>query len=133
PPFELPRPLPFPEITDAGRDNDRINAIHYADWSIGRFFERARREPWFANTLFVLVADHGFSVPPVMTDLNLLRFHVPLLFYAPALLGDAPRVRHTVASHVDIGPTVLGLLGERAAHQHWGRDLFALDAADPGF
>src|SRR6185369_6369730 len=59
--------------------------------------------------------------------------HVPLLFYAPALLGDEPRVRHTVASHVDIVPTVLGLLGEREPHQHWGRDLFALADDDPGF
>jgi phosphoglycerol transferase MdoB-like AlkP superfamily enzyme len=132
-PFDLPRPLPFPEITDAGRYNDRMNGVRYADWSIGRFFEEARREPWFANTLFVLVADHGFSVPPVLTDLNLLRFHVPLLFYAPHLLGEEPRLVHTVASHVDIVPTVLGLLGETAPHQHWGRDLFALPADDPGF
>ena len=132
-PFDLPRPLPFPEITDAGRYNDRMNGIRYADWSLGHFFDLARREPWFGRTLFVLVADHGFSVPPVLTELNLLRFHVPLLFYAPALLGDAPRVVHTVASHVDIEPTVLGLLSDPAPHQAWGRDLFALPKDDPGF
>jgi phosphoglycerol transferase MdoB-like AlkP superfamily enzyme len=132
-PFDLPRPLPFPEITDAGNHNDRMNGIRYADWSLGRFFETASREPWFSRTLFILVADHGFSVPPVLTDINLLRFHVPLLFYAPELLGEAPRVRHTVASHVDVVPTVLGLLGDRAPHQCWGRDLFALAEDDPGF
>src|SRR5262249_48568872 len=82
-PFDLPRPLPSPETTAAGRYHDRMNGIRYADWSIGHFFELARQRPWFANTLFVLVADHGFSIPPVLTDLNVLRFHVPLLFYAP--------------------------------------------------
>ncbi|MBI3469357.1 MAG: LTA synthase family protein [Planctomycetes bacterium] len=132
-PFELPKPLPFPEVTDAGEWNSRMNGIRFADWAIGHFFDLARRESYFRNTLFVLVGDHGFSVPPILTELNLLRFHVPLLFYSPGLLGEQGRRRHMVASHVDIEPTILGLLGENEPHQHWGRDLFTLPEDDPGF
>ena len=98
-PFDLPRPLPFPEITDEGAFNGRMNGIRFA----------------------------------ILTGLNVLRFHVPLLFYAPGLLGREPRRPHTLVSHLDIAPTILGLLGDDLPRQHWGRDILALPADDPGF
>jgi phosphoglycerol transferase MdoB-like AlkP superfamily enzyme len=131
-PFDLPRPLPFAEVTDQGCMNARMNGVRYADWALGQFFDKARREPYFNNTLFVLVGDHGFSIAPLLTELRLLRFHVPLLFYSPGLLGDEGRTLHTVASQLDIGPTILGLVGDSEPHQHWGRDLFALSPDDAG-
>jgi phosphoglycerol transferase MdoB-like AlkP superfamily enzyme len=131
-PFDLPRPLPFPEVADQGSMNKRLNGIRYADWAIGRFFDAARQEPYFRNTLFVLVGDHGFSVAPILTELRLLRFHVPLLFYGPDLLGREGRRVHRVASHLDIAPTLLRLVGDETEHQHWGRDLFSAAPDDPG-
>ncbi len=95
-PFELPRPLPFPEVTGHGGMNQRLNGMRYADWALGQFFKRARREPYFRNTLFVLVGDHGCSIAPILTELRLLRFHIPLLFYA---LSCSPRrARHATQS-----------------------------------
>jgi phosphoglycerol transferase MdoB-like AlkP superfamily enzyme len=146
-PFECPRPLPFPEVTVAGKSTrdpirfprnaghygDRLNGVRYSDWSLGKFFELARKEAYFRNTLFVVVGDHGINSPPVLTELNLLHHHVPLLFYAPSLLGEEPQRIHTVASHLDIAPTILGLLGDTGPHQHWGRDLFSLPDGDEGF
>jgi phosphoglycerol transferase MdoB-like AlkP superfamily enzyme len=131
-PFDLPRPLPFPEISDQGVMNKRLNGIRYADWAIGQFFAAARQEPYFRNTLFVLVGDHGFSVAPILTELRLLRFHVPLLFYAPQLLRPGGRQIHSVASQLDIAPTLLRLVGDASPHQHWGRDLFSRRDDDPG-
>lgn len=132
-PYEVPRPYPFPEVADQGSMNHRINSMRYADWALGKFFDAARQEEYFKNTLFVLVGDHGYSIAPILTDLRLLRFHVPLLFYAPHLLEEKGNVRHTVVSQLDIAPTVLALLGDTSPHQHWGRDLFSLPANDPGF
>lgn len=130
-PFELPQPLPFPEVTDQGSMNQRLNGIRYADWALGQFFAQAQREEYFKNTLFVLVGDHGFSVAPILTELRLLRFHVPLLFYAPGLLAAQPQRIHSVASQNDVIPTVLGLLGISDG-QSWGRDLLAVPPDDPG-
>jgi phosphoglycerol transferase MdoB-like AlkP superfamily enzyme len=132
-PFDLPKPLPVAEVTGHGKMDKPMTGIRYADWAIGQFFQKARRQPYFRNTLFVLVGDHGFSVHPILTELRLLRFHVPLLFYAPDLLRGQARRCHTVAGQVDIAPTILGLLGDTGPHQHWGRDLFALPADDPGW
>ncbi len=132
-PFNLPEPLPFARIETGGDLNDRYNGMRYADWALGEFFRQASQEPYFDNTLFVITADHGFASPPMITPMQLSRFHVSLLFYAPGLLGNKGQRRQTVASQVDIVPSILGLQGMQDPHQCWGRNLFALPATDEGF
>lgn len=132
-PFNLPEPLPF-TLIETGSDMDgRYNGMRYADWALGEFFRQASKEPYFNNTLFVITGDHGFASPPMITPMQLSRFHVPLLFYAPGLLGNKGQRRQTVASQVDIVPSIFGLLGLKDPHQCWGRNLFALGAEDMGF
>jgi phosphoglycerol transferase MdoB-like AlkP superfamily enzyme len=132
-PFNLPEPLPFPRISTGSDMDGRYNGMRYADWALGEFFRLASREPYFDNTLFVITGDHGFATPPMITPMQLARFHVPLLFYAPGLLGKTGQQRATVASQVDIAPSILGLLGLQDPHQCWGRNLFALGPKDEGF
>jgi phosphoglycerol transferase MdoB-like AlkP superfamily enzyme len=93
----------------------------------------AEKEDYFKDTLFVVTGDHGFGYPPMITPMALGRFHVPLLFYAPGLLDEPGERRRTVASQVDIGPSVLGLLGVNTPHQGWGRNLFSPTLQDEGF
>lgn len=129
-PFNLP-PVPGLKRFEGGDlHNERLNGMQYADWALGEFMRKARAEPWFDDTLFVFVGDHGYAVPPVLTEVNVLHMHVPLLFYGPKIVP--PGRRHTVASQLDIVPTVLGLLGSRAVHQAFGRDLLALPPGDGG-
>ncbi|HOA59944.1 MAG: sulfatase-like hydrolase/transferase [Verrucomicrobia bacterium] len=131
-PFNLP-PVPgLAPITGGGQQNTRLNGIHYADWAIGEFMEQAGRAPWFADTLFVFTGDHGFGLPPVLTPLNLLHEHIPILFYGPAILGDAGERRSVIASQLDILPTILGILGIDEPHQAFGRNLLRLPPDDPG-
>lgn len=132
-PFNLPEPLPFARIEAGGDLNSRYNGMRYADWALGEFFRQASKEAYFDNTLFVITGDHGFASPPMITPMQLSRFHVPLLFYAPSVLGSEGQRRQTVASQVDIVPTVLGLQGLQDPHQCWGRNLFALPATNEGF
>jgi phosphoglycerol transferase MdoB-like AlkP superfamily enzyme len=130
-PFNLPDPLPFEPFS--GKKSGRLNGLRYADWAMGEFFKKAADEAYFSNTLFVITGDHGFSTAPMVTPMLLSRFSVPLLFYSPSLLGTEPRRFETVASQVDIVPSVLGLLGDDTPHQCWGRNLFAVSQGDPGF
>jgi phosphoglycerol transferase MdoB-like AlkP superfamily enzyme len=132
-PFNLPNPLPFPRVKTGDDMEGRYNGMRYADWSLGEFFRQAAREPYFKNTLFVITGDHGFASPPMITPMQLSRFHVPLLFYGPGLLPDKGQRRSTVASQVDIMPSIIGLLGWKEPYQSWGRNLFALDRKDEGF
>jgi phosphoglycerol transferase MdoB-like AlkP superfamily enzyme len=132
-PFNLPDPLPFERITTGDDMEPRLNSMRYADWALGEFFRQAQGEEWFRNTLFVLTGDHGFGTAPPITAMHLDRNHVPLLFYSPALDPAAIGRRATVASQVDIGASVLGLLGLEVPHQSWGRNLFDPGLKDEGF
>jgi phosphoglycerol transferase MdoB-like AlkP superfamily enzyme len=132
-PFTLPDPLPFNSIKVTDIPQGRSDSMRYADWSLGEFFRHASREKYFRNTLFIITGDHGFGTPPAITAMQLDRFHVPLLFYAPGPFPEMKGRRSTVASQVDIGPSILGLLGLAIPHQGWGRNLFSPQLHDPGF
>ena len=113
----LPAGIPFrPRSEDAA-----LRMVEYADWSLGRFLDAASREPWFEKTLFVLVADHGASLESGSAS-PLARHHVPLILFAPALLGE-PRAVDALGGQIDVGPTVLGLLGRSWVNNTLGVDL----------
>lgn len=113
------------------QSNDELNAFRYMDYCFSNFIDSAKKEPYFNETLFVFVGDHGIGgdagnmLPRVFTDKRLTNEHVPLLFYAPALL--APQRRQEVCSQVDVMPTAAGLVGIPYRNSTLGRDL--LDSA----
>ena len=109
-----------------------LNTFHYSDWALGQFFHSAEKQPYFQNTIFVLVADHGRFMES-QTELPADRFHIACLFYAPDILGSFPRRISTVASQTDLIPTILGILGKPAFHKSWGRDILSLPPEDKGF
>lgn len=100
--------------------------ICYTDHALGHFMEVARRQPWYADTLFVFTADHGLFLFPDQPPLSQVQrqeaaFRIPLLIYAPGRV--VPGERRVVGSQVDVAPTVLELLGIRHAHTFLGRSL----------
>jgi phosphoglycerol transferase MdoB-like AlkP superfamily enzyme len=104
-----------------------FNAFRYSDYCFQQFIEMAKKETWFANTIFVFVGDHGVAgnaeamYPPVWTEQRLTDEHVPLLFYAPQLLQ--PQIRNEVVSQIDILPTIAGMLQQSYVNTTLGRDL----------
>ena len=95
-------------------------AVKYTDWAIADFIERSRARPWFDDTLFVIIADHCAAARG-KTDLPLDRFHIPLLIYAPKHV--APARIDTVASQIDVAPTVLALLNFSYVSRFFGQDI----------
>ena len=67
-----------------------------------------------------------------MSDIDLLRFHVPLLLLGPGIQATYGERNHTVATQTDVVPTIVSLLGKPFVHQCWGRDLLSLPEDDPG-
>lgn len=132
-PYPIPKQLPVEAVTGYGSLDEHLTAMRYSDWALGQFFEQARQSPYYKNTLFVIVGDHGFVTGEQSTEINLARFHVPLLLIAPGIREHfAPR-RDRVGTQVDIVPTIMGRLGGEVRHQCWGRDLLALPDDDRGF
>ncbi|PKV75809.1 LTA synthase family protein [Pontibacter ramchanderi] len=83
-------------------------SIGYADYALREFFKTASRQPWYENTLFILVADHTQkSIRPEYQN-ELGHYRVPLLLFHPAkkLKADAQKV----TQHADILPTMMDYL-----------------------
>ncbi|MFF7708418.1 sulfatase-like hydrolase/transferase [Pseudomonas sp. NPDC007930] len=132
-PYALPPQLPVERVTGHGNLDEHLTAMRYSDWSLGQFFEKAKKSPYYKDTLFVIVGDHGFGTNYQVTELDLARFNVPMLMIAPGIQEKFGAVSHTVGTQIDIVPSIMGRLGGAAQHQCWGRDLLNLPAGDPGF
>lgn len=131
-PYALPDPLPIEQVTGHGALDDHLTAMRYSDWALGRFFAEARNLPNFDETLFVILGDHGFSNPEQLTDIDLNRFHVPILFIGPGVQELFGRRNNITATQVDVVPTIMGRFGKPVQHQCWGRDLLSVPEGDPG-
>src|SRR5690606_7633589 len=57
-----PWEYPSGRIPTDGNPATVENTVRYADWSIGQFFEKARRSSYWDNTIFLIVADHDSRV-----------------------------------------------------------------------
>lgn len=124
-PFEFPDGRIELYEQPKGTDN---NAVKYTDYALGRFIEKAKKSPYWRDTVFVVVADHdirvrGDSLVPIE------RFHIPGLILGADI---KPRVVKTVASQIDLPPTLLSLLGISAVHPMPGRDLTREPEGLPG-
>ena len=115
------RPFTYPEgRIDIPSKSGREGGVKYTDWAIGRFVEQARTRPWFANTLFVIVAEHTHKGRGKQ-ELPIENYHIPLIMYAPAHVK--PGRVDTIASQIDVSPTVLGLLGISYRSRFFGHDI----------
>lgn len=131
-PYALPKTLPVAPVTGHGALDEHLTAMRYSDWALGQFFEKARQSPYFKDTLFVVVGDHGFGADEQLTEMDLHRFNVPLLLIGPGIQRAFGERRDTVGTQIDVVPTIMGRLGGAVRHQCWGRDLLNLPAGDEG-
>ncbi|MCX7863021.1 MAG: sulfatase-like hydrolase/transferase [Bacteroidales bacterium] len=91
-------------------EHEILQSIAYTDLSIRQFFENAKKSPWFKNTLFVITADHVFGSHSEYYYRKLGSYSVPIAFYCETdttLKG----VKHIIAQHCDIAPSILDYLG----------------------
>ena len=97
--------------------------VQYTDNSLRNFFNYAKTQPWYANTIFVITADHTNQTyyPEYSKDIN--RFAVPILFYSPNSGFNLKGVRTDMASQMDIYPSVADLIGWNKPFRSWGRSL----------
>ena len=104
--------------------NEKEDIVRYSDWAVGHFLAKAAEKPWFRNTLFVFLADHGQSVGDSALEQMLAYHHMPLIFWGPALLGAHRKIDRPVGQ-IDILPTIAGLIGGGGRNNSLGRDVLA--------
>jgi phosphoglycerol transferase MdoB-like AlkP superfamily enzyme len=105
--------------------------VSYTDFSLKRFFETAKKQTWFANTIFVIVADHCNQIYYDEYQKPLNRFAVPILIYQPN--SKYTGIDDDFAQQIDIYPTILDMIGYEKPFRSWGRSLFDKKASTPFF
>lgn len=103
--------------------------VGYTDYAFKQFFESAKKQPWFDNTIFVITADHPNQVYYDEYNKIINRRAIPILFYKPD--GSLQGVNDELAQQIDIYPTLLDLIGYDKPFRSWGRSLVAKDDVMP--
>ncbi len=118
-PFEYPSGRIEPYDQPSGTVH---NAIKYADYAIGKFFDMAKGSGYWKDTLFLIVSDHddrvgGSDLVPIGN------FRITGL-----ILGDGvePMSDQRIVSQIDMAPTLLSLMGIESEHPMIGYDLTRL-------
>jgi phosphoglycerol transferase MdoB-like AlkP superfamily enzyme len=109
---------------------DIDESIGYTDFALKRFFNEAKKQPWYNNTIFVLVADHGNTVAydEYLKEFN--RHTIPILFFSPN--GKYVGENKDFAQQIDIYPTILDMIGYQKPFRSFGRSLIG-DTKVPPF
>ena len=122
-PYHIPKAYRerFPEDPE----NPMHHCIRYLDLSLRHFFETARRQPWYANTLFVLTGDHtnATSQEEYRTLWGLHR--VPVIFHDPTGTTFPPQQRQGTVQQIDVMPTLLTALGHGKPYVAFGQDVLS--------
>ena len=113
-------PYVLPDYFSPKTNKPETQVVEYADWAVKQFMDAAAKEPWFDNTLFVFVGDHGKMVGQADCELPESYNHVPFMIYGT---GITPEERTDFAGQVDIGPTLLSLLDISYVQNNFGVDL----------
>jgi phosphoglycerol transferase MdoB-like AlkP superfamily enzyme len=136
--FEVRNDISKEELANYGFESiEQYNSIRFQDYALGEFFKLAKSSPYYANTIFAILGDHGL---PAKKSLNMLpgyyqhrlvHHHVPFVIIAPKL---APKVEEKIiGSQVDVIPTAVSLAGQAYQIKTMGRNLFAPRTAEQNF
>lgn len=133
--LHTPYDVPYKSRWSGENERDQfLNSAAFADYAIGRFFEKAAQQPWFNTTLFLLVADHGHPNPGKVRMDDPRSRQVPLILTGPLISpGWKGRRVEKIGGHHDIPATILEELGYSAAAFTWSKDLLDQNAPDFAF
>jgi phosphoglycerol transferase MdoB-like AlkP superfamily enzyme len=116
------RPFTYPEgkVSIAGTAKSREGGVMYTDYALKQFFDMAKKQAWFKNTVFVIVADHCASSSG-KTELPMDKYRIPAFIYAPGFIQ--PQKYTKTVSQIDIMPTVLGILNFNYTSKFFGQNV----------
>ena len=120
------RPFTYPndKIDIPGDAKSRDGGVKYTDYAMKKFFAMAKKQPWFANTVFVILADHCASSAG-KTELPVDKYRIPAMIYSPEFVQ--PKQYNNLMSQIDIMPTLLGLLNFNYTSKFFGQDVLKSD------
>jgi phosphoglycerol transferase MdoB-like AlkP superfamily enzyme len=121
-PYEIPEPA---LINSNNNTAKFLSSIHYTDKSLYQFLQQSKLQSWWANTLIIIIGDHGHPLPETGNQVD--NFKIPMLW-----LGGALRQQNIiidkVASQTDLASTLAKQLGQNASYFPYSRDIMKSNA-----
>jgi len=102
----------------------RAGGVKYTDYALSQMIKKAKEQPWFDNTIFVVVADHC-AASAGKVGLPVKKYHIPLFFYAPKHIK--PQEIDRLSCQIDLAPTLLSLLDFSYDSFFFGGNILAPD------
>ena len=126
-PFKVPEQYATTFKDEGGQPIHKC--VRYTDMALRKFFEAASKQPWYKNTVFVLVADHTNqnTHPYYKTDQGL--YSIPIIFYTPDGSLETGVKQGVIAQQIDVLPTLMGILGYDKPYIAFGCDVLRTPAA----
>lgn len=121
-PFEVPMQTPFA----GGEEPERFKkAAYYTDYCLFNYFKEAKKQPWYANTIFILVADHGHRLPK-NRNMNFPEGRrITALITGGALVDSLHgKTFDKICNQNDLAATLLTQLNLPAKNYKWSKDVF---------
>lgn len=138
-PYDFPDQEKFTRF--GGVEGTFLNSMSYADSCLYDFLVKAKEQSWYANTIFVFVADHGHASNTVQNPSSSAYNRIPLLILGEPLKKEyrGKNIRK-LGSQADIVRTLLYQMGGDYKRYRWAKDLmnpnapeFALHTINRGY
>ena len=119
-PFEVPG-----EKTPLGLSRDSLfcRAHRYTDRCLGNWVKSASKKPWWKNTLVIVVADHGHTLPGNSGDSDPEKYRIPMVWFGPAL--NQSGIVSKVGNQTDLFSTLCRQLGDTMALPAFSKNMFS--------
>lgn len=105
-PYGLPKGM---ENTFPEGEHKILRTVAYTDYALRRFFEAASKQPWYTNTLFVIMGDHpGQALSRAYNDYQGW-YRIPMMFFDPSNPKQAA-MSNDIVQQIDVMPTLLDML-----------------------
>jgi phosphoglycerol transferase MdoB-like AlkP superfamily enzyme len=120
------RPFTYPDgkIDISSNKKSRKGGVKYTDYALKNFFKMAEKQPWFKNTVFVILADHCASSSG-KTELPVEKYRIPAMIYSPGFIS--PSRNNILMSQIYVMPTLFSLLNFKYESKFYGQDVFSKD------
>lgn len=121
-----PYDQPMEEVITWGENEQPyINSAYYTDRCLGDYFREARKQPWFKNTLFIIVADHSHNSYRNWSFTTPNYHKIPMMLYGEVIKPEYRGLKlPRVSNQSDLASTLMHQLDLDAVDFPWSRDLF---------
>lgn len=120
------RPFTYPEgCIDLPSGQSREGAVKYTDHALQEFFKAAKTRPWYADTVFIIIADHCASSAG-KNEIDVANYRIPA--FIVNMPGSPNQIIDKLCSQIDLFPTFFSL-----ANWNYRSNFYGKNVLDPKF